>query len=111
MSPAQGHYCKATTVSRSWASHALYGFSHSFWLTLSEVFAYPAVNFPLKLPVLFLRAIVRTSEGTYVNMVSSGFVALDCARVLVHKERMDLFRFLLLPVFCVALFHVQANET
>lgn len=43
-------------------------------------------------------------------MVSSGFVAVDCARGFVDKERMDLFLFLLLPVFCVALFHAQANK-
>lgn len=31
------HYCKEVTVARSWASHFLCGFSHSFWLTLSKV--------------------------------------------------------------------------
>lgn len=51
------------------------------------------------------------SEGMYVNMVSSGFVAVGCARVLVDKERMDIFRSLLMPVFCVVLFHAQANKT
>lgn len=64
-----------------------------------------------KLPVPFLRAIVRISEGMFLNMVSSGFVAVGCARVLVDKERMDIFRFLLMPVFCVVLFHAQDNKT